>query len=339
MSTRSFDLPLVSIVIPNFNGERFIAETLESIENQTYRNIEVIVIDDNSTDQSVNIASRFSNRDSRFKIFVRNREPKGGAACRNIGMQHATGKYLIFIDSDDVFDRNAIGNRVDFMENKPDLSFSVFPTATFYLKPGDGVSVAVTRKADHFAEFLSHDVPWSIMQPIWTRNFLTKTNGFNEHYPRLQDVELHSRILAMKSCKYTVVRGSDADCYYRLGEQKRSISQEQLLSRMMLGYFNYADDMIKLIKSMDLNKRRSKRYIRRLRGTHFAIAKHILRRWSAGLITKRSRDEFIRTLQRDSNVQIRSSNTHIYIYAALFFVGLDRVRGIHYVAKKIFIYL
>ena len=85
-----------SIIIPNYNKEQYIEETLNSIFNQTYKNYEVIVIDDASTDNSLEIINKYD-----VKLFHTTRKMAGGA--RNVGLDHATGDYILFLDSDDYF--------------------------------------------------------------------------------------------------------------------------------------------------------------------------------------------------------------------------------------------
>ena len=85
-----------SIIIPNYNKEDYVEETLNSIFNQTYKNYEVIVIDDASSDNSIEKIKKFD-----FRLFQTNRKMAGGA--RNVGLDNATGDYILFLDSDDYF--------------------------------------------------------------------------------------------------------------------------------------------------------------------------------------------------------------------------------------------
>ena len=94
--------PLVSIITPSYNAEKYIEETIKSVQNQTYKNWEMIIVDDISTDQSINIIKKYSESDKRIKYFILNE--KGGASlARNKAIQEANGKYIAFLDSDDVW--------------------------------------------------------------------------------------------------------------------------------------------------------------------------------------------------------------------------------------------
>ncbi|HNQ67617.1 MAG TPA: glycosyltransferase family 2 protein [Bacteroidales bacterium] len=94
---------LISIIIPVYNRPKLIAECLDSVLSQTNPNWECIVVDDGSTDDTWKVLEDYAAKDERIRIFKRHREPKGAPTCRNIGADNATGDYLIFFDSDDLF--------------------------------------------------------------------------------------------------------------------------------------------------------------------------------------------------------------------------------------------
>ena len=98
--------PLVSVIIPVFNVESFLNECLESICNQTYDNLEIILVNDGSTDNSQLIIDNYSKVDKR--IIAIKQSNKGLSAARNTGIDIARGEYLTFVDSDDVLFRDAI---------------------------------------------------------------------------------------------------------------------------------------------------------------------------------------------------------------------------------------
>lgn len=97
----------VSIIVPFFNTEKYIKRCLESIAQQSYRNIEVILVNDGSTDNTTEVAETFANLDDRFKI-IKLKSNKGPAIARNTGLDFVTGNYICFIDSDDYIDKNFV---------------------------------------------------------------------------------------------------------------------------------------------------------------------------------------------------------------------------------------
>lgn len=109
--------PLVSIVIPAYNSEKFIAETLESVFAQTYQIFEIIVVDDGSTDKTVEIIQSYGN-----KIRLYQQANKGPGAARNLGVSMAKGELLAFVDSDDIWVKDKLAQQVHRFRENPDLA-------------------------------------------------------------------------------------------------------------------------------------------------------------------------------------------------------------------------
>lgn len=98
--------PVISIIIPIYNVEKYLKRCLDSVEKQIYTNLEIILINDGSTDSSLTIAKEYAKRDGRIKIF--SEKNCGLSAARNLGLKHATGKYITFIDSDDYVSKDYV---------------------------------------------------------------------------------------------------------------------------------------------------------------------------------------------------------------------------------------
>ena len=96
--------PFVSVIMPVYNAAEFLEQGLDTLLNQTMRNIEILAVDDGSTDNSVEILNRYAARDPRVRVLTQ--QNKFAGAARNLGLEHARGEYLIFLDSDDFFARN-----------------------------------------------------------------------------------------------------------------------------------------------------------------------------------------------------------------------------------------
>lgn len=108
------NLPLVSIITPSYNSEKYIEATIKSVQNQTYTNWEHIIVDDASTDTTVSIIKGIAKKDPRIKL-LKNNENLGSAASRNKGIDMAIGTYLTFIDADDIWFTNFIEKSIFFM--------------------------------------------------------------------------------------------------------------------------------------------------------------------------------------------------------------------------------
>lgn len=105
----------VSIIIPAYNVEDYITDTLNSVINQTYQNWEALVVDDCSCDQTANIIKEFCSQDNRFKYLALTQN-SGAAIARNKAIECAVGKYLAFIDSDDIWKPEKLEKQIQFME-------------------------------------------------------------------------------------------------------------------------------------------------------------------------------------------------------------------------------
>jgi len=111
---------VVSVIIPVFNRDKFIVDTLINLKEQNYRPLEVILIDDASTDKTVNKIQKFieNNSEKEFNIFLySNKTNKGACFCRNHGLHNSTGKYIQFLDSDDLLHVDKIDIQVKSLEN------------------------------------------------------------------------------------------------------------------------------------------------------------------------------------------------------------------------------
>lgn len=104
----------ISIIVPVYQAEKYISKCIESIVNQAYKNLEIILIDDGSTDSSGEICDRYGERDKR--IVVVHTPNKGVSAARNCGLDIATGDYITFVDSDDFLDLQMYSEMIQVAE-------------------------------------------------------------------------------------------------------------------------------------------------------------------------------------------------------------------------------
>ena len=105
----------VSVIIPVYNAEKYLKETMESILGQTYKNLEIILVNDASRDNSYELCKKYTKTDDRI-ILINNEVNKGQSVSRNIALNHATGYYVCFVDSDDIIPKEAIEKFVHEIE-------------------------------------------------------------------------------------------------------------------------------------------------------------------------------------------------------------------------------
>lgn len=119
---------LVSIITPSYKSEKFISQTIESVLGQTYQNWELIIVDDVSPDDSNKIIEEYCEKDSRIRL-IKLEKNSGPAVARNRAIEEAKGRYIAFLDADDLWKPNKLEKQIRFMEEKNcALSYSAYET-------------------------------------------------------------------------------------------------------------------------------------------------------------------------------------------------------------------
>ena len=122
--------PLVSIITPVYNAERFLSDTIKSVQNQTYKNWEILLIDDCSKDNSAQIIKEFKKYDNRIK-YIKLKKNSGASVSRNEGIRNAKGRFISFVDSDDIWKPEKLEIQIKYML-KENLGFTF--TSYRYMK-------------------------------------------------------------------------------------------------------------------------------------------------------------------------------------------------------------
>ena len=210
--------PLISIIIPSYNRENLLSETLDSVLGQTYTNWECIIIDDRSTDGTNAILKEYSNRDNRFITVSKPTELKQGASIsKNLGIQIARGKYIQFLDSDDILAANKLEKQIDTLKNEDEKVISVCITSNFK-EIEDDVILEIDRKDyrdfndpkeyfDLISEIGGYYAPESFLISVDLINF---SGHWNENLTLNDDGEFFFRIIYNSNkivfCNDTFVR-------------------------------------------------------------------------------------------------------------------------------------
>ncbi len=261
--------PLVSIIIPVFNAEAYIAETINNALAQTWPNKELIIVDDGSTDNSLAIAKTFKNKE--VKIF--SQQNKGASAARNKGLKHAEGEYIQFLDADDLLSDKKIEAQVNqLIGNTGYLSLC----ATVHFTDGTNpASYPVKHEwfaqgSDDPADFLIKLYGADLIGPNYggmigvhswlsPKHVLDKAGAWNEKLTVDDDGEFFCRvILASKGIKYS----NEAKTYYRKHEHAGSLSAQKSLAAYESLFFsaNSKCDNLKLATNSRLVERAFSRY-------------------------------------------------------------------------------
>lgn len=195
---------LVSIIIPSYRGANLLSRCINSVLHQTYKNIEVIIVDDNGFGTSHQIEtsrvmSQYAN-DSRIKYICHEKNINGSAA-RNTGFKASCGEYIAFLDDDDEYNNDFIDSQVQVLKGTSDdyaISYSSFNLCS----NGDVVStVRALKQGDVFFDFLIHSFEMPTSSMLFKRCIVDEFGGFDETFKRHQDWEFVTRILS----KYKVI--------------------------------------------------------------------------------------------------------------------------------------
>lgn len=243
----------VSILIPMYNAEAFVRETLDSCLKQTYKNIEIIVVDDGSNDRSFAVAKEYES-DARIKVLsIVN---SGACKARNVALDNATGDYIMYLDADDIISSDKIEQQVAKLEKSEDdlvvatcrwdrfgnsVDEAIFPPQKSYRNYSSGIELLLDlwNNSEMFAAHC-YLIP---------RKLACKAGRWREDLLKNQDGEYFSRVLLNASSVYYC---GDAKVYYRTGTYA-SVSKEgsERKIKALLDSFRYYKENVLSIEDSE----------------------------------------------------------------------------------------
>jgi glycosyltransferase involved in cell wall biosynthesis len=215
--------PTVSVILPVLNGEKTIAETIDSVLAQSFKNLELIIINSESTDSTGDILERKNLEDNRIRIFD---YPKAHASVnRNRGLKHAAGSYISFIDADDLWHRDKILSQYNQLQENPSASLVYSWTHCIdesgkYLRKGR----CVNHSGYVLPQLLLSDFIGSGSNPMIRRQDLEAVEGFDELLTSAEDTDLWLRLA--QRCEFVVV--PHPHVFYRVTGNSESSNIERL---------------------------------------------------------------------------------------------------------------
>ena len=227
---------MISVIIANYNKEAFVERTIRSALAQDQVS-DLIVVDDASSDGSMDVIRRTVGNDRRA-IVIGLETNRGQSFTENRGLERATGRYVIFLDSDDLLAPACCANRLRTAEDAPGFDAWVFPMTTFADDPEKPNGTWIPRTGDHLRHVLAHKLDWQLTQALWRREFLVRIGGFDETFVRLTDVSLHTRAL-LAGARVKCYPGLPPDCMYRIAPERYSWSVDELAARHVKGAIHY----------------------------------------------------------------------------------------------------
>lgn len=205
--------PTVSVIMPMRNAEAYVRQAIESVLNQSFRDLELVVIDDHSTDKSRKIVEDFLTEDSRIQLI--NGDGRGAAAATNKGLKTCEGKFILFCDADDVIPENRIANQVNWLNQNQDYA-AVCAGFVMMDEKGRNVTDLVDGNSpcDITEELLSGKTRTSLCTFAIRREFINKLDGFREYFVSSYDIDFQLRLAEI--CKVFYV--PENVYFYRLND-------------------------------------------------------------------------------------------------------------------------
>lgn len=255
-------MSLVSVIIPVYNAEKSLSKCIDSIINQTYRTIEILLINDGSTDNSSNICDCYGYKDARIKVI--HLKNKGVANARNTGIDVAKGKYIQFVDSDDWLEEDAIEEALKAIElNKADMvifGFIRHLTPQNYSEYKLSDSFLNTLKKEEIFKKLGSLINNEMFNSVWNKLYkraiiVDKDIRFNVDYQNGEDfmfnMDYIKHINSISICK---------KCLYHYNNTQQSLSKSLSLKKFLSIKSAYDIYRMELQNNNFYNKESSKLY-------------------------------------------------------------------------------
>jgi len=183
--------PFISVIIPSFNVENYIEETIYSVLNQIYNNFEIIVVDDSSTDKTLAIVENLSKSNKIIKYFKIEHSGRPSIP-RNYGVNKASGEYISFLDADDIWSRDKLKDQINFLQKYPNLIFVYSMSVTFgnvnLFSPNYEVLPLLNKAATTKEELILKGNSITCSSVMVKKEYFQNAGGFDED-PNLKAVE------------------------------------------------------------------------------------------------------------------------------------------------------
>lgn len=233
--------PLVSVIIPCYNAEKYVEAAVRSIMNQTYKNLEILCCDDCSTDRTFSILQELADEDSRIKLFKNETNQKIVKTLNNL-VSLANGKYIARMDADDISLPKRIEKQVEFLEENSDIAFC--GTNAWHIdENGEKIGFScLPRTNDEINKFKFYACPF-YHPAVMIRSSVYKENFYDENFLYAEDYELWIRLLE----KYKGYNLKERLIFYRIffsQTSKMCFNEQQIKSAEIFVKYNLKENKI-----------------------------------------------------------------------------------------------
>ncbi|MEO1431373.1 MAG: glycosyltransferase [Cyanobacteria bacterium J06633_8] len=237
-------MPLISVIVPVYNGEKTIKETIESVLNQTFVNLELIVIDDGSQDSTLNVV--YDIKDSRLKVF--SYKNAGVAISRNRGIEKASGEFIAFLDADDLWTSDKLEAQLKALESNPQAAVA-YSWVDYINAEGEFLHHGnhITINGNAYKQLLVENVLENGSNPLIRRDALIQIDGFNQSLTPAEDWDMWLRLAAC----YEFVTVPSPQILYRTLSHSGStnvLKMEKVCLQLIEQAFNDAPASVQCLK-------------------------------------------------------------------------------------------
>ncbi|MEO7801420.1 MAG: glycosyltransferase [Ginsengibacter sp.] len=214
-------LPLISVIIPTYNYRRFLLKAIDSVMQQTYPRIEIIVIDDGSTDGTMDVIPSHPS----IKYFYQ--ENKGLSAARNAGLNHSQGRYLVFLDADDWLEKDGLLLNYQLIKLHPDVAFVSGNYNFLRANTGKLQKITTDVNADHYKHFLQRNYV-GMHAAVMFQRWALQLYKYDESLRACEDYDLYLRIAR----RYPVMHHQQCIATYYFHEEGVSHNYDAMIEAL-----------------------------------------------------------------------------------------------------------
>jgi hypothetical protein len=218
--------PKVSVIVPAYNIGSYIKKALISLDNQSFQDFEVLIVDDGSCDDTVEQVKSFCQRDRRFRLLQK--QNGGLSSARNYGMRHACGEYIALLDGDDIYKQDKLANHVSRLDRQPEVG--VVYSASQAMRDDGGVTPIrlsgrpVSR--DPLLALLCKNFVGHGSNAVFRRSLIEEVGEFDESLPSSEDVDYWLRIAATRRWQFYLEK--QVLCCYRVRPSGLSFNVQKM---------------------------------------------------------------------------------------------------------------
>ena len=243
---------MISVVIPTHNRSDLLPRAIKSVQNQTYTDIEIIVVSDGSTDETKEIVTNMSEQDARIK-FIEYYPAKGGNTARNTGIEASKGEYVAFLDDDDEWKNEKLEKQISVMKSDKSIGLVYTGVHIIYVNEGVSYNSKARDEGDLSKKILLDNYIGTTSTVMVKKELFEKTGMFDINLRALQDFDLWIRMC--QNCRIGVVPEEMIDYYNYTGSK-----QVSALTQKYIDSFAYINEKYKeLFAGLTKDEQRVKR--------------------------------------------------------------------------------